>query len=248
MFRSSVLTYHSVDDSGSVISVRPEVFSNQMEWLSRSGIPIVPLQQVTAIPGSLAITFDDGFQSFYLHAFPVLQRFKLAATVFVVSGYCGRMNDWSTQPAGIPRMRLMNWSEVREVARHGISLGSHTVTHPRLPALSLQEAEEEIRKGNEEVEDRTGYAVETFAYPYGESTEAVRRYASEHFAISCGTDLGFVRAGADLSNLPRLDMYYFARQFPFKRFDTLLGRTYLAGRSALRAVRSVAVKPARIFS
>src|SRR6202043_11676 len=94
---SAILTYHSLDDSGSVISVPPALFRRQMDFLAASGIPVVPLNEVMKRPGSVAITFDDGFRNFADHAVPVLERHRLPATVFVVSRYCGLTNDWPSQ-------------------------------------------------------------------------------------------------------------------------------------------------------
>ena len=59
---SAILTYHSLDDSGSVVSVSPEVFVSQMEWLSARGAPVVPLAEVCRTPGAVALTFETHFQ------------------------------------------------------------------------------------------------------------------------------------------------------------------------------------------
>src|SRR5689334_22059807 len=112
--RSCILTYHSLDRSGSVISIQPEVFSRQMAFLAESGTPVVPVSAVRKTTCAVAITFVDGFRNFYEAAFPVLRRYGFAATVFVVSGYCGKRNDWPTQPrnSGIPTLDLMAWNQV----------------------------------------------------------------------------------------------------------------------------------------
>src|SRR5580700_4908300 len=110
MGRSAILTYHSLDDSGSVISTPPVVFRRQMEFLAQSGIPVVPLDQAVARPGSVALSFDDGFGNLADHALPVLEQYHLPATIFVVSRYCGKMNNWPSQPAGgVPQLPLLSW-------------------------------------------------------------------------------------------------------------------------------------------
>src|SRR5215472_13250041 len=110
---SWILTYHSLDTSGSVISLDPKLFRDQMEWLRGTGIEVVPLERVKERPGAVAITFDDGFRNFYEDAFPVLQDHRFPATVFIVTDFCGRQNNWPSQPASppVPRLPLMNWSE-----------------------------------------------------------------------------------------------------------------------------------------
>src|SRR5690348_2083040 len=104
--RSAVLTYHSLDNSRSVISLPPAVFRDQMEALAGSGTPVVPLSEIHNRPGAVSITFDDGFANIADHALPILQRFSFPATVFVVGGHCGGYNDWPSQPPGIPRLPL----------------------------------------------------------------------------------------------------------------------------------------------
>ena len=125
---SCILTYHSLDTSGSVISIPPKLFRQQMEWLAAARVAVVPLGRVRETAGAVAITFDDGFHNFFEHAAPVLQEFGFPATVFVVSDFCGGANDWPTQPRtpAVPKLELMPWSELRQIAKAGISIGCHT--------------------------------------------------------------------------------------------------------------------------
>jgi peptidoglycan/xylan/chitin deacetylase (PgdA/CDA1 family) len=223
-----------------VISLRPETFAAQMKWLAESRVPVASLDAVRRTPGSVAITFDDGFGNFYEHAWPVLGRYGFPATVFVVSGYCGRRNNWPTQPrgAGIPELDLMSWSQVEEVSRGGVTIGSHTVTHPRLGALGPAEVDQELGDSRTSLEDRTGRPVTSFAYPYGECTPAVRSAVLRHYAIACGTELDWVRGDADPAALPRIEMYYFQNHFWFEGLQSMRGTLYLAARGALRKARA----------
>jgi peptidoglycan/xylan/chitin deacetylase (PgdA/CDA1 family) len=237
--RSCILMYHSLDTSGSVVSIPPELFQAQMAWLAGNGTPVVSLAEVQNSEGAVAITFDDGFRNFFEHAFPVLQRYGFPASVFVVSGYCGKRNDWPTQPrnTGIPSLELMRWSEVEEIARAGITVGCHTVNHPSLPRLSEGEIEEELRVSQAAIEDRIGKTVDTFAYPYGETTPEIRPAIGRHFRLACSTRLAFVSAQADALSLPRLDVYYLQNQFWFRGLEKSYGASYLAVRGWLRGIR-----------
>ena len=236
--RSSILTYHSLDHTGSVISIAPELFREQMAWLARSGVRVVPLEQVAITPGAVAITFDDGFRNFFEHALPVLQFHGFPATVFVISGYCGRTNEWPSQPPiGVPAMELMDWEQVREAARRGITVGAHTVSHPWMSRLSADESERELGESKSAIEDRLGVAVESFAYPYGDSTPAVRAAAARHFRLACGIGPGFVTAAADPLNLPRIDAYYLRQPHWFRNLQAPQGSAYIAARRWARALR-----------
>jgi peptidoglycan/xylan/chitin deacetylase (PgdA/CDA1 family) len=234
-----ILTYHSLDESGSVISVRPEVFQAQMAFLAGARVPVVPLSEVRGTPGAVAITFDDGFRNFFEHALPVLMQYRLPATVFVVSDYCGGRNDWPTQPkgAGIPSAELMSWSEVAEISRAGIEIGSHTATHPRMGVLAPAAIEAELRASRDAIEQRTGKPVRTLAYPYGESTSLVRAAARQHYSWACGTRLAYLSADSDNADLPRLDAYYLQNRFWFEGLQSLRGSAYLGFRGLLRELR-----------
>lgn len=233
--RSAILTYHSLDESGSVISIRPDQFGRQMEALAKRA-RVVPLAGIPANPGSVAITFDDGFGSFAEHAVPVLERLSLPATVFVVSGYCGGRNNWPTQSSGIPPMPLMGWSELRALPP-SISIGAHTVTHPDLTALSDSQVLAELRQSREEIEQNTGRAVTTFAYPYGALDARTRAMARREFALACGTRLAFTETGADVADLPRLDTYYLGSDQWFGHLFDFSTVTYVALRRFARELR-----------
>lgn len=236
--RSAILTWHSIDDSGSVISTPPEVFRRQIETLAGSGIPLVPVDRVASCPGSIALTFDDGFRNLAEHAFPVLERFRVPATVFVVSRYCGLVNRWPSQPAGtVPELPLLSWEELAR-APDCIEVGAHTATHPRLPALSSDECEREMYECREEIQQRLARPVRSFAYPYGSCSPGVCSAAARYYDLAVGTSLRFVSPGASPMDLPRIDMFYFRGGSSVDRLFSPLVRVYIGVRNAAREARS----------
>ena len=222
-----------------MVSIPPAVFREQMAWLAASRLQVVPLDRVREIPGAVAITFDDGFRNFFEHAAPVLQQHGFPATVFTVSGFCDGCNNWPSQPRnnGIPRLELMRWHEVEQVARSGISIGCHTATHPYLSRLSASDLEAELHASRSAIEQRIGKAVDTFAYPYGDSTPQVREAAGRYFRVACGTRLAFLSPDSDALDLPRLDIYYFRNQLWFRGLTEAYGAAYLSARRLLRGIR-----------
>ena len=108
----------------------------------------------------VAITFDDGYRDFYRNAFPVLSQFGFSATVFLPTAYIGE----NTQQ--FKGRDCLTWSEVRELQKYGISFGSHTVTHPQLSRLGRDAIQKEMVNSKSTIEERTGTAVDSFAYPY----------------------------------------------------------------------------------
>ena len=170
---SAIVTFHSIDNSGSVISFPPAAFRRQIERLAESGIPVVPLEQVTATPGSIALTFDDGYGNLLDHAVPALVQYLLPATVFVVSRYCGTPNQWPGQPSTIPKLSLLGWRDLAALPPQ-ITVGAHTATHPRLDTVTKGTCESELRTCKEEIEQRLGRDVRSLAYPYGVSSQHAR--------------------------------------------------------------------------
>jgi len=234
--RPAILTYHSLDDSGSVISITARAFAAQMEFLARNGIPVAPLCDVPSRPGSVALTFDDAFGNFAEKALPILEKHRFPATVFVVTGFCGKFNDWDRRGASIPRLPLLSWGDLASMPRR-ISVGAHTVTHRVLTGLSEPECEDEMRHSREEIEQRLGRSVPCLAYPYGISSAAVRRVAAYHFTLSLGTTLGLLPVRYDNMDLPRIDAYYFRSEAGFKLLFSAAGPPYISIRNFLRKAR-----------
>lgn len=244
--RVPILTYHSLDESGSVISVRPADFAKQMRTLYHQGFRAVSLPELPRVlhgrqnqQSTVAITFDDGFENMYHHAIPVLATYGFTATVFLVSDYCDRRNDWPGQDACVPRLPLLRWSQVREMAALGIQFGAHTKTHPNLEWLSEVAAREEIIGSQKAIEDHVQHRVDAFAYPYGAYNSLIRGLVREHFTVACSADLDYVRPGCDPVALERLDAFYLRGEYFFRHLLSYPTVAYLRARRALRDFRKL---------
>jgi peptidoglycan/xylan/chitin deacetylase (PgdA/CDA1 family) len=235
--RSAILTWHSIDNSGSAISTPPEVFLRQMEFLAGSGMPVVALDEVLVTPGSVALTFDDGFRNLLDCAIPALDRYGFPATIFVVGGYCGGRNNWPSQPGGtVPDLPLLAWDHFREFPR-AISPGVHTMTHPRLDLLTPEACERELRECRDLLEQRFSRPARWLAYPYGTSNAGVREIARKFFDLAVGVSLRFLPTGGDVMELPRIDTYYLRDRFPLDHLFTAEGAAYIGLRRLMREAR-----------
>jgi peptidoglycan/xylan/chitin deacetylase (PgdA/CDA1 family) len=241
--RSAILAYHSLDDSGSAISVSPERFQRQMEFLASSSVAVVPLDEALRRPNCVALTFDDGFRNFLDCALPHLDRLRLPATVFVVSGYCGGKNNWPTQPPGVPNLPLMDWHDLASLPP-GISIGAHTKTHPRLTALTEIECERELLDCQHEIEQRLTKRARWLAYPYGSLSASVTATAGRHFDLAVGTSLEFLSSRSRALSLPRIDAYYLRGRFSLERLFRPSGSLYIGFRKVFRDVRHFQTKRA----
>ena len=174
------------------------------------GLPelIDHMQQGVPFPEcSFAITFDDGYQSVYEQAFPILQRYGFSSTVFLTVGAKGN----KTAAERLPQMEgrsMLSWGEIKEMRRSGVTFGAHTLTHPDLTRLPLAELNSQVYDSKAVIEDTLGSDVTCFAYPYGRYDKRCRDVVSRHFLCACSDKLGFVRPSSDPYAVERVDTYY----------------------------------------
>ena len=184
--RFPVFALHAIAPSSSDMAVSGERFREQMTALQAAGYRSMNLEKLletasgthpSAEPG-FAITFDDGYESVYTDALPVLEELKISATVFLTVGFLDRKvaPPWhSTHPALVEEYRRegsyfqpMTWDQATELAAHPlIRIGSHSVNHYCLALVSKNQLLEEVRSSRLILEERLGRPVEVFAYPYG---------------------------------------------------------------------------------
>jgi peptidoglycan/xylan/chitin deacetylase (PgdA/CDA1 family) len=241
-----ILTYHSLDETGSVISVSPLAFREHMRILRDGGFSGIALGRLLEAwtggaalpPRPVVLTFDDAFRNFDEVARPVLQAAGFSATVFAVAGRCGATNDWPGQLARVPRLPLLSAAELRGLGAAGFEIGSHGLTHAALDGLPASDVEREVVGSKRALEDMLGRPVRLLAYPYGRSSADVRGLAAAHYEAACGVDMRAARPGRDRYALPRIDVYYLRRPALFRALGTPLGRAYVALRGVGRRLRA----------
>lgn len=242
----AILTYHSLDASGSVVSVSPRAFADQMSCLSDLGFRGVSLREAvdyrTANGGwpahAVILTFDDGYASVYEHAWPVLRRFGFTATVFVISGYIDGRNEWAAPPHGLGVRPMLSWTQISEMCVSGVEMGAHTRTHADLCALSDADAEAEIIASRNDIEQQLQQTVVSFAYPFGSVSRTALKVAAREFRAACTTTLRRVN-GEALESLPRVDMYYIRSLNDLDKLVAGELDQYLALRRWARTARSL---------
>jgi peptidoglycan/xylan/chitin deacetylase (PgdA/CDA1 family) len=209
----AILTWHSVDLSGSPISISPDDFRRQVDWLACGQVRVVSVGQLLGLPDgtpAVALTFDDGYATFATQAAPLLVERHLPVTLFVVTGYVGRDNRWGGHgDPGVPVRPLLDWDDLGRLREIGITLGAHTRTHPRLTRLDMSTLEQELGDAADEIERRLGEPPEGLAYPYGVVNDRVAKAAAARYRWACTTDLRPLSVTEMLYRLPRLDAWYF---------------------------------------
>ena len=235
--------FHAIDDRVSPIAISRARFADLVATLAGEGWRSLSIAE--AIAGhahggwpqkSLAITFDDGFGSFGELAWPVLRQHAFIASVFVVADYVGRTNAWPGQPSWVPQLPLLGWSDLAALAREGVEVGSHSLTHRSLDLTAPSDLHQEIDTSRRQIADRLGLPVDAFAYPYGRTSPAAETLVAEHYRIGFGTRLDFTHPGSPLHCLDRLDAYYFTPALT-RALGSLPSRMYFAVRRLGRSIR-----------
>jgi len=213
-----VLNYHAIDGDRSPVSLPPAEFEKQMCVLAQRGITTLTfaeavnlLRQPDRLPRrTVCLTFDDGLQSVYTAAYPILRRHGFRATVFLTTGAENNRVCWE-RDASIPQRPLMEPEQVRELAAAGFEIGAHTRTHPHLTDLDEAALENEVAGNRDDVTALCGVPPATFAYPYGDYDErvieAVRRAG---FTGACTVELPGRRMLRDPFRVERIDVSRFS--------------------------------------
>jgi peptidoglycan/xylan/chitin deacetylase (PgdA/CDA1 family) len=239
----AILTYHSIDSSGSPISLSEETFKAHVRFLASGRVRVVPLGDLPAVPDSeeaVAITFDDGFRNFTTFAASWLSGQGLPATVFVVSDAVGGTNAWEGRDApGIPTLPLMGWPELQATRTAGFEIGAHSRKHPDLTRLSPARLADETAGCVERITAELGHRPRRFAYPYGAVNETVARVVRDVFLQSVTTDMRPLSDDDDPALLPRLDAWYFRRAGSLEGWGTPSFRRRVWIRAQGRRVRAL---------
>ena len=211
-----ILMYHQVTPrpahAFSRYAMTPRRFAAQMTCLSLMGYRTVGLDALLArrraLPRrSVVITFDDGIEGCCEHVMPVLSARGFTATFYLVAGLVGQSSRWTQAEVGI-ELPLMDWGAVRSLEAAGFQVGSHTMTHPRLPTLSPAACRDELVASRRLLEDRLGHEVAHLAYPFGAFDEAVRSIAADAgYRSACSTRPRLSRPDDDPLALPRVNIY-----------------------------------------
>ena len=169
----SILVYHTISSpekappSGEAIS--PQSFEQQLRWLSRRR-RIVPLSETLSGREKdhlVAITFDDGYRDNLTVALPLLEKYSLPMTLFVVAGF-------------VDRDGYLSEEELRQMSRHPlVTIGSHGLWHRDFNRLTLDEARFELVESRRQLEDVVHKKVDLLAWPFGECDGALERLSAE---------------------------------------------------------------------
>lgn len=197
-----ILMYHYIRDAsgesqlGKNLSVHPKNFELHLKWLQENNYESLTLADLadpekkvlSKIIGEkkkpIVITFDDGYQDAYINALPILEKYKMTATFYIIRNYVGKAE-------------YMNQEQINNLEKAGFEIGSHTLSHPDLTKLTTTEAQKQIFDSREK-------AI-TFCYPAGKydaTTVSLVQQAGYQMAVT--THFGIANQGSSVLELPRV--------------------------------------------
>jgi GT2 family glycosyltransferase/peptidoglycan/xylan/chitin deacetylase (PgdA/CDA1 family) len=218
------LLYHHVgipvENTYENLTVSPGRFAEQVRWLAEHGFTAIRASDwlrwcthAAPLPAKpILLTFDDGYADLHEHAFPVLQQYGFAATVFVVTDRIGATNTWD-EVNGAGTLRLLAAEQITTWAERGIEFGAHGATHEDLSQMTETELDAQLRRSRDRLQQLLGQPVVSFAYPYGRRSTTAARRVAEMFSMAFAPGEGLNHLGIPLHEMRRTEV---------KRTDSIL--------------------------
>lgn len=180
-----VLTYHAVDDTtwgDSGLFVKISDFEDQMKYLHDNGYTTLFISEITNAlnyTNPVIITFDDGYMNIYTKAFPIMQKYNIKSTFYIITEW---MDGYTFVSPEI--VKIMDKSGLVEI-------GSHSLSHMKLGVNSFDSQEKEIKKSKEALEQILDKKINSFAYPYGSYNIDTINLSKEHYSNAVTVESGF---------------------------------------------------------
>lgn len=147
-------------------------------WLETDDYSLTAYRQSGFSEPLVSLTFDDGLLSTYTNGLPLLKKYGLISTEYIVSGKIGTASHMSA-------------SQISDFQTGGSEIASHTVDHTDLTTLSSSQADVELSQSQATLRQLFGSSVAAdFASPYGQYNypviTAIKTYYRSHRSIDAG--------------------------------------------------------------
>lgn len=215
--RCRILMYHSINkrdlrEDVMGLAISPDAFYKHMKFLKEEGYSVIDLLDFVSRKNginppnekTIVITFDDGYKSALTNALPVLKEFGFSATLFTNVYFIERK-----LPADLyySHWEALDWDELRELKKQGLSIGAHGLTHRCLASLRTDEITKDVSESKRLIEKNINSQIQTFSYPHGSFDNRVMKILKNNdFTCSCSSTEGINTFNSDPFTLKRTEI------------------------------------------
>ena len=209
------IMYHRFNESSyPSTNIQMDIFKNQIEIIKSTNYvfsdpsKFIKNFHIPKKNKEILITIDDGFESFYIEAWPYLKKNKIPFILFI-----------STEPVG--KKGYMTWKQIREIESENFAfIGHHSHTHNYLVDTTNDLFIKDIEQANKIFLKELGHIPNLFSYPFGEYSELMRDYISHNFDYAFGQHSGVIDVNKDKFELPRFPINEHYGEL--KRFNSII--------------------------
>ncbi len=211
-----ILCYHSISNDSWRYSTQIKNFETQLKYLKKNHriVSLDDLLKKSRLNNNISLTFDDGYKDFINNALPLLNKYGVKGTLFVLG-----------EPVNANReeldnnKELMSFDEIKKIKKMGWEVGFHTDTHADLTKLTESQLTREVIKGKQKLEQKLGFRLRFFAYPKGEYDKKVLQVVKK-----AGFEAAFTTSGgtADVKDVFSVDRICMERTVDFDQFKALI--------------------------
>ncbi len=210
-----VLMYHAVSDECwgyEELFVSPSSMDEQLKYLVDNGYDPIWFEDLAHLEDydkPVILTFDDGYEDNYLELFPLLEKYNVKATIFVIG------QDY----VGIEHK--MNETQIRELSDSGlVSIQSHSYTHGDLSQMDEETLQYEMNQTNKVLARITGKVPYVLCYPSGDYSALTIEVAKEHYLFGLKMVGGLYNTSVD--DPFEVSRYYIARSTDIYSFSSYI--------------------------
>ena len=190
-----IFTYHSISSNFHIglNSVHPNRFRKHIEFIAK-------LNNSTIENNHIKIAFDDGYESVYTNAFPIMEEYGLKGIVFPITGYIGKTNDWDVT-FGVNKTMHLTKSQLLTLSEHGWEIGSHSHLHRSFKWMSNDGIKNDVVTSKRIIENITGKEVNSFCLPFGDYTRKAIEIIEEAGFINLFMQLPLLKKAVKFSKI-----------------------------------------------
>ena len=185
-------------------NIKIDQLNLHLEELSKPAYNILPLDYIVDIiindgklpENTIGISVDDADRSFLQTGWPKFKERNIPVTLFVTTSTIAKNNK-----------NYLNWDEIRQLKKEGVSIGSHSLTHEHMSKMDQKEIIYEIESSNKIFLKELGEIPNLFAYPYGEADKIMFDILKNYkFKVAFGQHSGVINETSNLYYLPRFSL------------------------------------------